>query len=287
MDGPDFFVIGAAKSGTTSLYEFLNAHPDVCMSSVKEPNFFSYKEIEQQKLYYKVKNIKTVESYARLFGDCKPGQIKGEASVSYIFYPRTASLIKEFAPEARIIAILRNPMQRAVSHYNMDRNLGLVKLKLREVFTEPDRYPLYFQQYFELGNYHTHLKKYFEIFHKDRIAVFLYDELIDHEARLAERLCSFLQIQPPQSDTPIQASNITSRPKSRLLQDLYSSATLRKGLKRLIPESTKSRIVDTFFERNPVDKLSMEFESEISAYYKSEISQLEDLIGRDLKNWKK
>ena len=122
----DFFIVGAPKSGTTSLYHYLASHPDIFMSSKKEPNYFSKSEIKQQELYYPIDELDSFSDYKILFSGSKEGQILGESSVSYLFYPEVASKLHEHNSSAKIIILLRNPIERAFSHYLMDFRLGLV-----------------------------------------------------------------------------------------------------------------------------------------------------------------
>src|SRR6185436_11499315 len=99
---PNFFIVGAPKAGTTSLYYYLKRHPEVFMSHIKEPNYFAYDETVKQHLYHKEKGVGTFEEYKKLFATAN-GQYKaiGEASVSYLFYPSVAERIKKMVPQAR------------------------------------------------------------------------------------------------------------------------------------------------------------------------------------------
>ena len=98
----DFFIVGAPKAGTTSLFYYLKNHPDIIMSSVKEPNYFTHQEISNQNLYYKKENfgISTLERYHALFPPQVDSKKFGEGSVSYLFYPETAKKIYDYNYEA-------------------------------------------------------------------------------------------------------------------------------------------------------------------------------------------
>ena len=130
------FIVGAPKAGTTSLHYYLNEHPEILMSSVKEPDFFLEKEIDDIGLYYGTTRIETSDKYHNLFSDKKDEEIFGESSVSYLYYPEVPKRIKEYNTEAKIIIMLRNPVDRAFSHYLMDFKLGLLSDKFEDVFTE-------------------------------------------------------------------------------------------------------------------------------------------------------
>ena len=151
MSKVNTFIVGAAKCATTSLYRYLANHPDVFMSTPKELNYFSATELKNQELYYNEKVISNLGDYEEIFhnADADGKKILGEASVSYLFYPSVPKKIFEYNKNAKIIIILRNPIERAFSHYLMDERLGYVNIGFEEIFKSKDQNPLYFQQYFE------------------------------------------------------------------------------------------------------------------------------------------
>src|SRR5438045_1184872 len=165
---PNFFIVGAPKAGTTSLYHYLKNHPEVFMSPIKEPNYFSYEETVKQNLYHKEKGVGTFEEYAELFVSAN-GHHKavGEASVSYLFYSSVPEKIKELIPDAKIIMSLRNPVERGTSHYFMEHKLGYVSESLDDIVFRKSKHKhahLYYQQFVELGLYYQQVKRYIDIF---------------------------------------------------------------------------------------------------------------------------
>ena len=136
----DFFIVGAPKAGTTSLYYYLNEHPEIEMSTQKETDFFSDSAIQKQGLYYGKNRIDTEEKYNGLFNTQKKDVIFGEGSVSYLFYPTVAQEIKAYNPIAKIIIMLRNPIDRAFSHYLMDYRLGLVSDSFEDIINKKSKH---------------------------------------------------------------------------------------------------------------------------------------------------
>ena len=118
------FIVGAPKAGTTSLYNYLNEHPEIVMSMKKETDYFSNESIEKQGMYYEKKRIMTLARYHSFF-PVSENKIYGEASVSYLFYKDVPKKIKDYNDNGKIIVMLRNPVDRAFSHYLMDYRLGL------------------------------------------------------------------------------------------------------------------------------------------------------------------
>jgi len=144
---PNFFIVGAAKAGTTSLYNYLKQHPDIYMSPIKEPNYFAkdidinlfrkdYKKtalIDTQKYFSKPKLeelhlafITELEDYIKLFQKVSNEKVIGETSVSYLYSKVAAKEIKKLVPDAKIVIILRDPIERAYSHYLMNLKEGLI-----------------------------------------------------------------------------------------------------------------------------------------------------------------
>ena len=111
----DFFIVGAPKAGTTSLYHYLNQHPAIEMSRIKEPNFFSSKSLKESGTYYRSIIVDNQEDYHSLFNLGNEGVLFGDASVSYLFYNDVANKIKNYNHLAKIIIVLRNPIERAFS----------------------------------------------------------------------------------------------------------------------------------------------------------------------------
>ena len=158
----DFFIVGAPKAGTTSLYHYLSEHPQIEMSSQKEPDYFSDKAINEQGMYYGKNRVNTLDKYESLFVQ-KESVVYGEASVSYLFYENVPEDIKKYNPNAKIIIMLRNPIERAFSHYLMDYRLGLISDSFENVLAKISKHKnahLFYQQYIEVSKYAKQIQRY-------------------------------------------------------------------------------------------------------------------------------
>jgi len=129
---PNFFIVGAAKAGTTSLYSYLDATPGVYMSSVKEPAFFRTTKSSRQN----ITKIHDKSKYLKLFNGVTDEKAIGEASPSYLRDPETPKLIHDVVPDARIIILLRDPVQRAFSAYLMRDSKGLSNQTFHNLVTD-------------------------------------------------------------------------------------------------------------------------------------------------------
>lgn len=285
---PDFFIIGSPKAGTTALYAYLAGHPQVCMSIDKEPNYFSNDQIQAQALYYKKKNPATLDQYLQLFQP-KPGNsISGECSVSYLFYPGVAEKIYQFNPKAKIIISLRDPVQRAFSHYLMDYSLQLVHEPFDKIVFEGeknDALKLYYQQYIRLSHYPEQIKRYLNVFPKDQILIFIHDDLVNRPEEELKRLSAFLEIDYKISNGKLEQKNVTTAAKSPFIKWLYKQEVVRKGFALLLNEKIRGNLKSIFFSKKHLPSLSAQAKEYLSALYKPEIPELESITGKSLRHW--
>lgn len=286
---PTFFIVGAPKAGTTALHSFLDLHPQVVMSDDKEPNYFSWKEIESQTLYYKKENTKTEKDYLSLFPEKVGAIISGEASVSYLFYPESAQRIRDFCPEAKIIISLREPVARALSHYQMDFSLGLVKYTLEEIWKNKAGHPktgLYYQQYFQISDYLPQIKNYLEVFPRNQIHFLLHEDLIENRERTIQAICKFLGINLNKNQAEMEQRNVTLSGNNRFVSSLYANQKFRKILSSLFNEQQKAKVRSLFFSKAKLPALSAEFRSELHQKYADSLHELSEITGLQLDSWR-
>ena len=203
MKTVDFLIVGAQKSGTTALYEYLNQHPDVCMARPKELRFFENED------HYRTTPV-AYDQYHAHFHPEHQAQRWGEASPAYMYWNRAPERIHAYKPEIKLVVILRNPIERAYSHWNMSRLRGVETLPFLDALqAEKDRLPQTAPlqnkpySYTDRGYYSRQLERLYRYFHQDNILVLRHDSLRDDPENLQTRLCHFLGINPYQ-DIPLQ-----------------------------------------------------------------------------------
>ncbi|MBL4652454.1 MAG: sulfotransferase [Flavobacteriales bacterium] len=178
MEQPIFFIIGAQRCGTTFLYNQLEAHPEISMSTPVKPEpkyFLNDQEVNKGKQFY-------LEKY---FGNLTQEKVIGEKSTSYIEYPESGRKILNYFPNAKFIVVLRNPMDRAISNYKFSRENGIETRKLKEVFIDRIAIPELAQKnlsvspfdYLERGNYLQYLDKYEKVIGKGRLKIVFFEKL--------------------------------------------------------------------------------------------------------------
>ncbi|MGL5942408.1 MAG: sulfotransferase family protein [Waterburya sp.] len=177
---PDFLIIGAAKSGTTSLYEYLNRHPQIFLSRIKEPQFFA---VDSQ---YE----RGIEWYSSLFKDASPEQICGEATTDYTklpLYPKTPERIAHHLPNVKMIYIMRHPVERVYSHYKHLQRGQKVELTFKDYIQEN-------HVCIDTSYYFKQINRYLDIFPKESFLFLLMEDLIHNPEQTLEQICKFIGV---------------------------------------------------------------------------------------------
>ena len=274
---PNLFIVGVAKAGTTVLANYLSQHPDIFMSKVKEPDFFSNREINEAKLYYKTKPLNNEGKYLSLFKQVSHEKWIGEASVSYFFYKACAERIKLYSPESKIILIVRHPIDRAYSHYLMDKRLGFVKADFEDIVKKPTSHEKHYDQYIQQGFYSQKIEEYQNQFGENLLILPWQGNL---ELSL-KKIFHFLNIAPIEV-TEVEA-NKSMLPKNDFLQRIYSNGMIRKGIGKVLPVQLIQNIKSKAFVKQDV-KLSDEMHENLEKIYHADIKKTQELVGFTLKS---
>ncbi|KAA3645144.1 MAG: sulfotransferase [Bacteroidetes bacterium] len=274
---PNLFIVGVAKAGTTVLANYLSQHPDIFMSKVKEPDFFSNREINEAKLYYKTKPLNNEGKYLSLFKQVSHEKWIGEASVSYFFYKACAERIKLYSPESKIILIVRHPIDRAYSHYLMDKRLGFVKADFEDIVKKPASHEKHYDQYIQQGFYSQKIEEYQNQFGENLLILPWQGNL---ELSL-KKIFHFLNIAPIEV-TEVEA-NKSMLPKNDFLQRIYSNGMIRKGIGKVLPVQLIQNIKSKAFVKQDV-KLSDEMHENLEKIYHADIKKTQELVGFTLKS---
>ena len=310
---PTFLIIGTMKGGTTTLYRLLGQHPEIYMSPVKEPNFYAYRDGRPKRGYppglpypvwivdtpnaaqramelgVEAASFTTLPAYQTLWQDAAEPQ-KGEASVLYLYLSHVAESIASMSPSMKLIAILRNPVDRAYSHFLMARRMGREPIAsfTEAMEAEASRLPQDydpFWHYRSLGYYHAQLERYFKVFDRSQILIMLNEDLKKDLSGEYTRLLRFLEVDASFQPGPQETYNVGGQPKNTLLYRLATSPSSAKDwFKRLVPTRYHASIMNRFILSKP--ELEAELREELAASYHDDITRLEKLIGMDLSGWK-
>ena len=283
----DFFIVGAPKAGTTSLYHYLSEHPQVEMSSQKEPDYFSDKAIHEQGMYYAKNRVNTLDKYESLFVQ-KESVVYGEASVSYLFYENVAEDIKKYNPNAKIIIMLRNPIERAFSHYLMDYRLGLISDSFENIIAKKSKHKnahLFYHQYIEVSKYAKQIQRYLDFFEKENILFIDYEDFKKNVSKTVCQVYSFLNISAEFSADINTKHNTFTMPKNKVIRLIYSFVFLRKILTFLFPIYLVKNIRVLLFKTDKKPELLKETRSQLRIIFNDDIKKLEEVLAKNYSKW--
>lgn len=291
---PNTLIIGAAKAGTTTLYDLLKQHPQVFLSFDKEPMFFSRDDFFFQ----------GVEWYTQKFFDGSDNYpVRGEATPHYLYWAKKVSpRIKETYNNRppKFIVILRNPIERAYSWYWNMVSEGREKLsfldallaeesRIRDNWTELEYFGWMKYGYFRGGCYASQIQNFFENFPKDRFYILLQEDLIRDQRTSMKNIFNFLGVNPEFDITP-GLSNPSAAPRIRSLHMLIRNPSQFKDfLKPFLPDRFRHEIKSMILKNNIKRFRYPEMESRAYSYLKEkfafEIASLSVIIERDLSHW--
>lgn len=290
---PNFLIVGAAKSGTTSLYEYLRQHPDVFMPKWKELSFFIGDH------YGPLHKVKKPEYYRKVFNKVKNESAVGEASTSYLYDESAPKKIKEVLGLTNIIIILRNPVEMSYSLYNhqVRREGETLKTFEEALDAEEDRLrDLTFRKkcygwhanyyYYHRGLYYEQVKRYLDTFPKENVLILLFEELTRDPVRATQRVFRFLGVDDsfvPAVEVHNPAGKILNIPRFWEDAGLFqktASFVFSKNPIRKIPHLLRN------LGRKPPKPINAETATKLKERFNDDICSLEQLIGKDLTAWK-
>jgi len=317
---PTFLIIGAAKSASTSLHNYICQHPDIYMSPMKEPNFFSFEGATPMFRYppecegdggavrARLRNailrnrISLLEQYRCLFAGATNQRAVGESSVNYLYSKVAPRLIRNHIPDVRLVAILRNPVDRAYSRFLHSRRDGLEPFAdfAEALAVEGQRIAEGYApawHYRCRGYYHEQLQRYYQLFDRRQIHIMLYDDFCGDPLTQIQALFGFLEVDPAFTPDMNQRLNVSGKPRivarSWLLDDLLNTSNPVKTCAKWLLPSAALRLVrrliikcNTMHVASPdYGPLSPVLRRQLQDDFRPDILKLQDLIGKDLSRW--
>jgi Sulfotransferase domain. len=297
MTMPNFLIIGAAKSGTTSLYYYLKQHPQIYMSPIKEPRFFAFDGIKMDfrgpgDRELNCQTITEIEAYRALFQAASNETAIGEASTLYIYNPRVPERVRHYVPNMKLIAILRNPVEQAYSSFMRLARDGLEPLTdfAEAIQQEENRIYNHWSftwHYKQRGFYYIQLKRYFDLFDPDQIRIYLHEDFYNDQVGVLQDIFRFLGLDDTFVPDVSLKHNVSGLPRSRILHTFFAGPGMIKfALERIIPEKVRWRIRIGLIHRN-LTKLTLlpDVRRQLIQDYREDILKLQGLIQRDLSGW--
>ncbi|MEL4898588.1 sulfotransferase family protein [Crocosphaera sp. Alani8] len=288
---PNFLIFGVQKAGTTSVYKYLKQHPDVYLSPVKEPNFLEkdWDKLAAEGHQFKPKQIATFKQYSNLFKDVTNETAVGEISPNYLFHHETSiEQIKRYVPNAKLIAVLRNPVDRAISDYLMHVREAQSNTTLKEQIEYKANKSFIILK----GYYYTQVKHYFEAFSKEQVSILLYDDLRKNDQEFMREIYKTIGVDPDFKSDTSQKSQVAQMPKNEGINKLLVQKNPLRSLtasllKPLLSEEKRQKLRSFLISMNSKSKVDSFNEEKqlLLDLYRDDILKLQDLIGRDLSSW--
>jgi hypothetical protein len=286
MTLPTFIVIGVAKGGTTSIYRYLDQHPDVFMCPDKGPNYFGYEDAKNWQWHEEGEppllrhfKVSTLEEYEALFEGVTWEHAVGEVSPQYFRCPTAARRIHEVVPDVRLVASLRNPADRAFSGFLMRMRRGETVADAHVELTAES-------SHVKEGFYHTRMKRFYDVFDREQIKIYLFDEFRKSPGEVVRDLFGFVGVDTGFVPDTTVKHNPANIPKSAWLNRVLYQPRVIRAVKALLParlEKTAKRLR----QRNlsPAPSFPADLRAELLDLYREDILRLEELIDRDLSGW--
>lgn len=302
MTLPDFLLIGAPKAGTTALHVALADHPQIAMSAIKEPKHFLVDGPPpttggpgDAKTYSEYVWRRT--DYERLWDTAEPGALKGESTTLYLQDPRAHRRIRAAIPAAKLIAVLRDPIDRAHSNWSHLRSAGLEPVSdfARACMLGEQRLAAGwgpFWGYLEVGRYGSQLEHLYSVFPRDQVLLLMYRDLRENPAQTLDLVCSFLGVQtgiltriPSENVTAHVGETRLNRKLHQLVRRLDSVGPGRRGhAVRTKTTGVATQLLQRRQQTRPA--LDAEDRALLLPHFEDDIALLEVVTGLPFDHWR-
>ena len=297
---PDFLVAGVPKAGTTALHAALSRHPGLYMSPIKEPKFFLTDGPPPTRggpgdaLTYR-EHVWQRESYEALFDAAPPGVPRGESTPLYLYDRAAMRRVRDLIPAAKLIVILRDPVERAHSNWTHLWSAGLEPERdfVRACAEEESRIAAgwaSFWHYIGLGKYGEQLEYAFSLFPREQVLVLRYRLLVDEPSATLDRICAFLGVEAGVL-TEIPRENVTAHPE-HTLRHRAAALGMRAGAAagRLLPgnaAAAATRRLERFLQRGAGERqpLGWEQRQALLPKFEDDVKLLQKVLGEDFGDW--
>lgn len=310
---PNFFIVGTGKAGTTSLHRYLSQHPQIYMSPVKEPCYFAA-EIRPANLSLAARRHIARQSpalpallrdgqpagpmdwlacdwqaYLRLFHNVEDEVAIGEASAAYLWSETAAANIHAHVPGARVIMILRNPAERAFSQYLHQLTVGLTRASFAEHIQScmvgghsklGVCYP-----FLEIGLYSRQVKRYLDLFPREQVRIYWYEQFLKDPAKLIQDVFRFLQVDSKFRPDLSHRSLERRAPRCIALHYWLTKLSIRDHLRALVPKGSRAWLRTVSFRQGSSIAMRPADRRCLVDYYQEDIRELAALLNRDLSAW--
>jgi hypothetical protein len=271
---PTFILVGAMKCGTTSLHNYLDEHPQICMSTPKEPNFFT------------ADSEKNLDWYQQRFHD--EAQEFGESSTNYTKYPEFPGVperMYRLLPDVKLLYLVRDPIQRAISHYVHNRIHKREDRPIEEAFLPAEE-----SHYLQTSRYYMQISRYLEYYSRERVLILESEDLRARRTRVMKTIFDFLEVEMEVDEAEFEKEyHATSKKLNPNLSVFLRHTQIGKALtsvgQSVLPDALIEKGLEAF--RSDVDRPSLEGDTKeaVHAYMEKDVEQLRRLCRRGFEAW--
>ena len=295
---PNFLVIGAAKSGTTALYHYLNQHPEIFLTPIKETNFFALDGLNIKfngpgdDLGVHRNSITNINDYYNQFKEYKHEKVTGEVCPLYLYSKIAPLCIKKYIPNVKIVAILRDPVDRAFSAWlHLTRDEREVLSFSKAITEEKKRIKNNWAEiwhYIEQGMYYAQLSRYYDIFPKKNIKVFFYQDFKNNPINIYSEICSFIGVNSSFVPDMNQIHNKGGIPKNRFLYNLMMRKNYFKTIFNFFIRGFLRKKIKLHLDTKNLTSIKLDQNDKLryKSIFKDDIIELEKLLNIKLNHWK-
>lgn len=295
---PNFIIIGAPRAGTTSLYHYLHQHPQIVMGKIKETNFFAFLA-SQLETNYEIKpnskwQVTTLPEYEALFESKKNAKAIGEASPIYLFTPGVPNQIHKYIPTAKIILILRNPIDRAYSTYLKNRREGFETRSFEDAVMQEIQNPSTIvcseNFYVRAGLYFEHITRYLQYFDISRFKIIFQEDLEEFPKVILKNVFEYLEVE--NQFIPDVSVRFNEALPPMLMKKTSGRRAMKKitsTLRQFIPPKVYFSLLNMKYAINKkvvtYPALLANTKLLLRNQYTADIEKLQSFTGRDLSKW--
>jgi hypothetical protein len=296
MKKPDFFIVGAAKCGTTAMYTYLKQHREIFMPEVKEPQFFS------TDLHFPIREFSTKEEYLSLFAGAIDTKRVGEASTTYLYSKNAAVEIKQFSFYASIIIMLRNPVDMIYAlHSDLVKGCyeNIINFEAALKAEEKRKCGLWLPNrpmmveilfYREVAKYTQQVQRYLNVFGRKNVHVIIFDDLENDTPKVYRETLGFLDVDPA-FEPDFQIINHSQQIRSNAIQSFLMNPQrfARSFVNTAMPRPLIKRLFSDLRRLNtkwaPRPPMGLELRRRLQAEFSPEVERLSEILKRDLSHW--
>jgi len=278
---PNFFIVGAPRAGTTSLYDYLDRTKDVFMSLEKEPHYFS--SIEPSSIHPRF--IRDKKKYLALFKKANNAKAIGEASTSYLWDPESVKLIHNTVPHAKIIIMLRDPIERSYSNYYWRIGSGWKFSSFSDAIQKSlEAKDDFFKGVIIQGSwYYEQVKRYLDIFGINQIKVIIFEEFIKDPRKIVKEVLEFLEVE---SEVPIEIDlphNVLAEPRGRIARMILQSKTIKKMGRAIFSDRNQQVLVRKVLGKKTIkNKIPQKDRTFLENLFREDVQKLQKLLKKKM-----